>query len=305
MSKSRKFFITINYAEGGTWDENEWELLKSTVSAGEYGICAKEVGDKNGIHHLHGYVRYTNPRSWKKIKKLFPRANIQAAKGSDFDQVYLQKEGEYFEHGKPSETTQGQRTDLIEVKDKIMEGASVDDLTVENPMLFHQYGRTLDRLESIALRKRFRTEMTKGLWITGPSGSGKSHQAFEGFSPETHYVKNLNEEWWDGYKGQQTVILNEFRGQITFSELLDLVDKWPKQVKWRGRESVPFLAKLVIVTSVRTPKECYHSLQGKEPWEQFDRRFSVVQKLEQKCPEGNTKPLCQNDEIDYDVEWNF
>ena len=67
--------------------------------------------------------------------------------------------------------------------------------------------------------------MTQGTYIHGPSGVGKSHMAFQGFTPETHYVKCLEDEWWDGYTGQPIVIINEFRGQIKLSELFDLVDK--------------------------------------------------------------------------------
>ena len=129
--------------------------------------------------------------------------------------------------------------------------------------------------------------MTKGIWICGASGSGKSHEAFSDYNPDTHYIKNLQEDWWDGYKGQETVIINEFRGEIRFSELLDLVDKWPKTVKWRCRESVPFLAKRVIITSIKRPEDVYVN-QVNEPWKQFERRF-VVKEMEQKCSEGNIR----------------
>ena len=66
--------------------------------------------------------------------------------------------------------------------------------------------------------------------------------------------------WWDGYTGQETVIINEFRGGIAYSELLDLLDKYPKTVRRRCREPVPFLAKRVIITSVLQPKEVYCNL---------------------------------------------
>jgi len=187
------------------------------------------------------------------------------------------------------EPKQGARHDLDETKELIMKGdLTVDEVAIENPAMFHQYGRTLDRLESIALRQRFRTEMTEGIWYTGPSGAGKSHICFEGFDPATHYVKNLAEEWWDGYKGQETVILNEFRGQIPFAELLDLMDKWPKNVKWRCRESVPFLAKRILISSIKEPEQVYVNQSG-EPWEQFHRRCRVVHLSGHKWPEGNNR----------------
>ena len=93
---------------------------------------------------------------------------------------------------------------------------------------------------------------------------------------------------WDGYKGQEIVIFNEFRGQIKFSELLDLCDKWPKTVKWRCRESVPFLAKTIIITSIKAPDEVYARLLQDEPMAQFERRFEIrhLEKNDSKVVQG-------------------
>ena len=57
-------------------------------------------------------------------------------------------------------------------------------------------------------------------------------------------------DWQDGYTGQETVIINDFRGGIKYAVLLQLIDKWPAFVSRRGREPAPFLAKHVIITIV-------------------------------------------------------
>jgi hypothetical protein len=182
----------------------------------------------------------------------------------------------------------GSRGDLTELKDMVLAGKlTADEICADDPMMFHQYGRTLDRLETIALRKQWRTWMTKGIWYTGPSGSGKSHAVFSDYDPETHYIKDLSTDWWDGYKGQPIVIFNEFRGHMmSLSKLFDLVDKWPTVVKWRCKESVPFLAKELRITCIHPPRRAYSGVSDDEPWAQFDRRFEI-RKLEQRCPEGN------------------
>lgn len=281
QKKHRDWVMTVN-----NYTEQDLASFKILTTKAQYSICGLEVG-KQGTPHMQCYLYFKCPRSFMPLKKAMPRAYIAPAKGNaKQNRTYCSKEGNFTEVGTPPE--QGKRTDLDEIKNNILGGQSVDSIVLDNPMIFHQYGRTLERIEAIALRQKFRNWMTKGIWITGPSGSGKSHKAFENFSPDTHYVKNLNEEWWDGYKGQPIVILNEFRGQISFSEILDLVDKWPKQVKWRGKESVPFLAEMVIITSIKTPRQVFVRQEG-EPWEQFDRRFEVIELMEQKCSEGNIR----------------
>jgi len=172
--------------------------------------------------------------------------------------------------------SQGKRTDLADIAKDISNGKSVIDITLENPELYHQYGRTLNFLEDIALRKKFRTEMTRCTWYYGKTGAGKSHKAFEGYTPETHYVLPKDNGWWDGYIGQETVIINDFRGHIPYDELLTLIDKWPHNVKRRGREPVPFLSKHIIITSPLSPDECYPNRNTKDSIEQLARRCKII-----------------------------
>lgn len=154
----------------------------------------------------------------------------------------------------------------------------LDEFAIENPEFYHMYGRTLTKVETLALRKQWRTEMTKGIWYWGSTGVGKSHRAFEGYHPDTHYVKDLNTMWWDGYKGQEIVILNEFRGQFRFSFLLELIDKWPLNVPIRNKESIPFLAKKVVITCNTRPEDLFSNTVG-DRMDQLLRRCDVVELL--------------------------
>ena len=123
--------------------------------------------------------------------------------------------------------------------------------------------------------------MTKGIWYYGETGVGKSHLAFKDFTPETHYVHSEDNGWWDNYKQQPTVIINEFRGEIKYKELLELLDKWPHSVKRRNRCPLPFVSKLIIITSSLPPQEVYKNLNEKDKIAQLLRRLKVI-KLENK-----------------------
>jgi len=272
--KSRGWVVTCN-----NYTERNIEEFNILALSAQYSICGKEVGEQ-GTPHLQGYLYFKSPRSWKSISTSLPRCYVERAKGNPAqNREYCSKSDDFIETGKIPQ--QGRRVDLEEKCEEVKNGKSVDEIALEDPVAFHQYGRTLERIETIRLRQQWRTEMTKGVWYWGPPGVGKTHHVMADYHPDTHYIKNLNDEWWDGYKGQQVVVLNEFRGQIPFSELLDLVDKWPKTVKQRCREPVPFLAKLVLISCVKHPKDVYVRQEG-EPWAQFDRRFEVIELMEQK-----------------------
>jgi len=122
--------------------------------------------------------------------------------------------------------------------------------------------------------------MTEGFWYYGPTGVGKSHTVYDGFTPKTHYVWKNDNGWQDGYAGQETVIINDFRGEgLPYNELLQLVDKWPYTLRRRGREPVPFLAKRVLITSSLHPRDVYNRRAIEDNLLQLTRRFTITEIL--------------------------
>ena len=197
MGKTRSFVVT-------QWNI-DCDYLK-LVEGGQLQFVAygEEECPTTGRKHHQAFIYFHNQKSDEKKKlckigKMFGKiqCNVEAMRGSFKQNVaYCSKESELIKIG--DEPKQGERGDINEVKDLILSGKrTADDICEADPAFFHQYGRTLDRLEVISLRKKWRKWKTKGVWYTRPSGSGKSHAAFQNYDPETHYVKILNEEWWD------------------------------------------------------------------------------------------------------------
>lgn len=260
------------------WDDEEPEF-KPTIM--KYLAYERETCPSTGKKHWQGYIGFVNAIVAKGVItrlgfKTHPYIDVMHGNLNQ-NAIYCSKEKNLTKHGQFPR--QGARTDIEEFRDHIIHGEmTVDDIAINAPFYHYQYGRTFDKIEDITMRKKFRTEMTKGIWYYGKTGVGKSHKAFENFSPATHYVLNINDNgWWEGYKQQDTVIINEFRGQIPYGELLDLVDKWPKSVKRRNREPMPFISKTLIITSSMHPAEVYKNIvKGPESIQQLERRFEII-----------------------------
>jgi len=278
-TRARAYCYTLN-----NWSKEEWDKVQLL---GDYGCVAPEFAPTTGTPHLQGYFYFQNKKTFSALKKQLPRARFKCCDGNaEQNRTYIfgpyEKDGkvkpfnpEAIEWGEMPK--QGKRTDLDEIKNQILAGKKVDEIAIEEPFTYHLYGRTLSKLEDLYLRKKFRTEMTKGIWYHGKTGVGKSHKAFEDFTPETHYVVPNDGGWWDGYTQQETVIINDFRGEIAYNQLLQMVDKWPYSVKRRGREPMPFTSKKVIITSSLPPAEVYKRRNEEDSLDQLSRRFNVIE----------------------------
>lgn len=245
----------------------------------EYLIMGRETCPETQKKHLQGFIRFKSTKKFTTLISHFKGVHFEPMATDAFTCIqYCKKENNWKEYGINPTNKQGHRTDLITLRDNMLSGRTTsEDIIMEKPMLYHQYGRTIEKMEDIVMRKKYRTEMTTGIWLYGETGCGKSHAAFSDFTPANYYVLNLGDKgWWEGYKQQHTVIINEFRGQIAYGELLDLLDKYPKSVPRRGREPLPFTSKRIIITSSLPPEEVYHNLNINDSLQQLKRRLKII-----------------------------
>lgn len=287
MSKRERIFFLTDF----TRDKNFYESIKKDCT---YIVVGEDVCPETGKLHYHAKVRFKNPKTLSAAKKYFGGRHVEPS--NDENSSYVVKpehnpNGPVLEYG---QIKQGERTDLIKIKNEIINGKSVDELTIESPMVYHQFGRTLNKLEDIILRKQVRKAMTSGWWFYGETGTGKSMTAFKDFDPDEFYCWVDDKGWQDGYKGQPIVIIDEFRGFIPFHDLLAMIDWHPSyKVRRRNREPVNFVSKLVIITSALRPEEIYHNLalQGNDRLDQLYRRIRLFRfqlHSTEVLEEGNT-----------------
>lgn len=110
--------------------------------------------------------------------------------------------------------------------------------------------------------KRIGVDNCKPLAITreiqvywGPTGVGKSRRAWEQAGIDA-YPKDPRSKFWDGYRGQQHVVIDEFRGDIDIAHLLRWFDRYPVIVEVKG-SSVVLAATKFWITSNIPPRSWY------------------------------------------------
>lgn len=64
-------------------------------------------------------------------------------------------------------------------------------------------------------------------------------------------------QWWDGYDGHDSVVVDDFYGWMACDELLRVCDRYPCKVPVKGA-FVEFVAKNIYITSNRHVWEWYH-----------------------------------------------
>lgn len=110
-------------------------------------------------------------------------------------------------------------------------------------------------------------------WYYGSTGTGKTRAA-SGADPDA-YWKNPAHKWWDGYQGESTIIIDDYRADFCkFSELLRLFDRYPYQVEVKGGTR-QFLARKIYVTTPKSPALTWES-RTEEDLAQLLRRITEV-----------------------------
>lgn len=92
----------------------------------------------------------------------------------------------------------------------------------------------------------------------GDTGTGKSRRAWDEAGLEA-YSKDPRTKFWCGYRGQEHVVLDEFRGSIDVAHLLRWLDRYPCSVETKGGAR-PLCANKIWITSNLDPREWYPDL---------------------------------------------
>lgn len=257
----RRWFLTIN-----NYSEKEWAKSQSEIKNTNYGICCKERGEKTKTPHIHVWLHFKNARSFKSIKKKFPRANIQVGKGTD-QQVrkYLTKEGKYVEFGEMQQ--QGKRNDIEDIKELISKGAGMKEIIkVSTSYQSMKCGELILKYQE----KPREVKPIQVIWFWGAAGTGKTKKVFD---TEVDIYRPTTYKWWEGYDKHKVVLIDDWRPTwCSFVNLLKLTDIYPFRVQCKGGSRQVRYEKIYF-TSHSSPEEYFEALD-KDDYEQLKRRIT-------------------------------
>lgn len=226
----------------------------------EYMVFGYETCPTTGRPHLQGYLYWKNPRTYpnKLLRSLIKGIHDQVANGSAEDnRKYCLKirtgdvPNEKFEEF-GTMPSQGQRVDWAKAYSQLSSGSSVVDILETQPHLAPCV-RQLKEVRLLQLKPRYGPVTV--ICLIGPPGTGKSRWAYDNY-PDLY--SKPNGDWWDGYSGEKTILLDDFYGDVKYPLLLKVCDRYPLQVPIKG-SFIHAQWDTVIITSNQTPEQWYPS----------------------------------------------
>jgi len=255
--KIRSVCFTLN-----NWTNAELTLCKAFAAQCSYLIVAEEVGE-HGTPHLQGYAEFANPRAtgenWKNMKKCFgseryhfePRRGT-AQQASDYCEYAdypecIVKNDPLYKFGEISQ--QGNRTDWNTAVSTLATKTVVDVIQTQ-PQLLPAI-RALERYKQLVIEPIERE--VRVIVLIGPPGTGKSHYCWE---KHPNLFSKSSGQWWDGYNGEETILLDDFYGDYDYPELLKVLDRYKYRVPIKGA-FVGARWTTVYITSNQEPERWY------------------------------------------------
>lgn len=263
-----------------TLHESDWRYEENPEV--KYIIYQLERAPSTGKLHIQGYVQWTKPSRMTKLKTIgLGKAHAEIARGSpEQNKAYCSKEESRvdgpWEYGEISK--QGQRNDLATALAKLDEGESLKTVIQEAPNLLRVM-RNLKEYKALTVEPRHPTQPVETTVLWGPAGTGKSKRAFEE-NPGAYWLtlEAGRPLWWDGYEGQDTVIIDDYDGEIPYRTLLKILDRYPLQVHTKGN-MIHLSATKFVITSNKPPENWY-PVEDLEP---LRRRLSRVELVTKSC----------------------
>lgn len=305
--RSRKWLVTINNPVEKGMEHNaikaQLQLFKNCV----YWCMSDEIGKDGGTYHTHIFICCSGAVRFSTLKKRFNGAHFDVCKGTAIDNKnYVFKEGKWSntekedtrvdgtqeEWGDCPVERQGQRNDISDLYAMIKEGLTNYEIIESNP----QYMLNLDKIErarQTVLEERFKNEW-RDLTVTyiyGTTGAGKTRSVMDKYGYSNVFRVTDYEHPFDGYKGQDVIVFEEFRSSLRIDDMLKYLDGYPVEIPCRYANKIACFTKVYIISNIALTEQYPNVQKGQtETWNALLRRIGKVRiHIKDKVHEGTTE----------------
>jgi len=210
----------------------EWVVPASCPPTVQRIIGQREICPDTGREHVQLVASFNRPTRLAGVQRLLecPGSHWEPTR-SENAVDYVQKEDTRIEGSQFCVGSLPMRRNSKADWDEVKRMAQENRLNEIPSDIYVRYYGGLNRIAQDHLRPIAMER--SGIVYWGRTGSGKSRRAWDEAGVEA-FSKNPNTKWWDGYRGEEAVIIDEFRGKIDISHLLRWLDRYPVSVEVKG-----------------------------------------------------------------------
>lgn len=259
--------------------------LKLLFNSGKatYLVFQHELAPGTGKEHIQGYIELVAKLRWQQLKVLIGATKMYCAARMGTSQQaadYCKKDETrvpgslIYEEGHMSLVGQGKRTDIMECKEMIDSGATMQQVAEEH------FGTVVRLHKGLVYYKQLRSpkrdEHTICLILYGESKAGKTTLVRKMFPDAVWIMGGVSGTWFDKYDDHDVVVFDEFSGTMPFHWFKRIVDASPLELDAKG-SSRNFRARMVVFLSNKDYENWYTSIEGVER-DAFNNRCHLVMK---------------------------
>jgi len=255
-----------------THDETDYwmDILNVGHEKVMYVSMQSEVGEETGTFHFQGYMELKGRARMSNMKNTFgQRVHWEKRRGTQRQaDEYTKKEDTYVTHfaygpavvrgirGQWGKLKRGGSDRFELAVDHLKGGGTLQKLKEDFPVQYCMHKEKLADY-SIELKGQRHWPMQIEIFV-GETGTGKSATAWRENPLAYACPWPIGPHWWmGGYQGQDTIILDDFDGQISLEKMMVLFDRhpWPDcEAKCR---QFNFVSKKVVITTNREPRDWF------------------------------------------------